>query len=115
MKPARTAVSMVVMIAGAAAAMPAAAAGPGRVFASIDCRIDDGQAVETICKSKHLRYIDDEIAQRLTKAYERATPREKERLLTEQREFLAIRDGCGTDAGCIGDILHHRTGIIGAR
>jgi uncharacterized protein len=31
-------------------------------FASIDCAKDFGPAVDTICKSSHLRYLDQEIA-----------------------------------------------------
>ena len=94
---------------------PAGAAQEITEFSSIDCRSDYGPAVDTICKSSHLRYLDEEIAERFTRAYDRATSREKARLLSEQRAFLVIRDGCGTDAGCIGDILHHRTDVIGVR
>ena len=84
-------------------------------FASIDCAKDFGPAVDTICKSRHLRYLDQEIAERYTRAYASAGRNGKARLLAEQRKFLVIRDGCGTDAGCLSDILHHRTDTISAR
>jgi uncharacterized protein len=98
-----------------AGVMPARAAQEVATFPSIDCRSDDGAAVDTICKSRHLRFMDQEIAERFTRVYGRASQREQGRLLREQRAFLAIRDGCGTDVGCLGDILHHRSDVIGAR
>ena len=83
--------------------------------ASIDCRKDSGPAVDTICKSHHLRYLDEEIAGRYTRANAAAGGRGKARLQADQRKFLAIRDGCGTDPGCLSDILQYRTETIGAR
>ena len=112
------------IVAGAMCVLLGVGATPGiahpieyeeHTFASIDCRKDFGPAVDSICKSRHLRYLDGEIAERYSRAYGAAGSRGKARLKADQRKFLAIRDGCGTDAGCLSDILQYRTETISAR
>ena len=70
-------------------------------FSGIDCKTDYGPAVDAICRSDSLRFLDGKIAQKYSEAYARAWWVGKRRLKTDQQKFLASRDACGADASCL--------------
>lgn len=95
---------------GAAAAMPR-----DQVidyFPGIDCRLDHGQAIDTICESDHLKFLEDKITQRYSEAAARANKFHFTHLLADQRLYLADRDACGRNRTCLERILTSRLNEI---
>lgn len=81
-------------------------------FPGIDCRKDHGPAIDTICASDHLKFLEDKITQRYSEAAARANKREFTQLLDDQRLYLADRNACSRDRYCLEKILKARLHAI---
>ncbi|GKY87093.1 hypothetical protein STA1M1_09620 [Sinisalibacter aestuarii] len=68
---------------------------------SFDCGKATTPSERAICGSSDLAELDQAIARNFTSAYEGAGRDGRERLLNEQRAWLAQRDDCGGDAPCL--------------
>ena len=70
-------------------------------FPGINCRVDHGRAIDTICSSDRLMFLEDKITQRYSEAAAHANKAAFDVLLHDQREYLADRDACGSNRDCL--------------
>ena len=116
----KTSLISLVAAAAIAGALTTAAAAMGRdrgeaaidYFPGIDCRQDHGAAIDAICASDRLHFLEDKITQRYSEAAARANKAAFDDLLGAQRDYLADRDSCGADRECLEGVLKSRLHAI---
>lgn len=109
-------VAACLLAAGLAAAATGPAAAIGQTihyFPAIDCSRDYGASIDAICRSDGLRFLDDRIAQRYSEAYARAGWPGQRRLHADQQRFIAARNVCGSDTGCLWAVHRRRVQTVG--
>jgi len=81
-------------------------------FPGIDCRKDHGPAIDTICESDRLMFLENKITQRYSEAAGRANKFHFAHLIEDQRTYLAERDACGRNRNCLENVLRSRLNSI---
>jgi uncharacterized protein len=103
------------LIAAAAVASVAGVTMPA-VAQSFDCSGSSTKAERAVCGSDRLAGLDE----RMSELYDRvlaSTPgaRGREQVRQYQRQFLAARNACGRNNGCIADAYNDQISVLTAR
>jgi uncharacterized protein len=81
-----------------------------------DCRDAEASSERTICRNDKLGALDEQMSNlysELLRAY--GSERQREGLRSYQRHFLAARDSCGRDTGCIKGAYLDQISVLEAR
>jgi len=103
-------ISFVIAVAVVTAPYAGLAQGP-----SFDCARAGSPTERAICGSPQLSQQDRVISALYSDLHRALGPAARDRLLTEQRAWLAGRNSCGADKGCIATMSDDRIRVLEAR